>query len=263
MKFAHLLSRVTGTPWLITDDALANITALLEARINGISIGPRGEAESPNTMTAAAGTAVVPLFGMIGKRISQMEADCGGVDIDAMERAFDAANNDAAVERIVLHIHSPGGTVTGVPELAQKIYDRKRKPVMAVSDTLMASAAYYIASAADEIVVTPTANVGSIGVVSMVRESLSDTSADGKTRLRIFRSGTDKAMGAAAPLTEDQAKAIDERVQFLGAMFRTDVTKARPNVKAESMTGLVYFGEDAVTRGLADRVVPNLAEALS
>lgn len=260
MRFAHILARVTGTPWFITPEALENIASLLEARIAGRMLEGNLADNPPGPLPAPQETAIVPIAGLIGKRLSGMEMACGGTDIDGMRAAFDAANLAPNVERIVLHVHSPGGTVTGVPELARHIYDSKAKPVVAVSDTSMGSAAYYLASAADEIVVTPTANVGSIGVVLQVRETLSPTAADGRTRLRVFRSGSDKMPGTDGPLTEAQVAAIQDRIDLLGEMFRGDVRKARPNVLEDSMTGLSWFGEEAVRRGLADRVVADLSE---
>lgn len=261
MKFAHVLSRITGAYWLITQDALENINALIESRMFGVAVEPQ-RTESAAAPSAPSSTAIIPIQGVIGKRLSLMEMMCGGADIGAIEAAFDAANNDPAISRMVLHVDSPGGTVTGVPELAAKMYREKKKPLIAISDTLMASAAYYLASAADEIVVTPTANIGSIGVVAQVRETLNTNSADGRTRLRIFRSGADKMVGADAPLTDEQAAMFQARADELGAMFRADVIKARPNIADDSMTGKVYFGAESVNRHLADRVVRNLAEAI-
>jgi ClpP class serine protease len=263
MRFAHILARVTGTPWFITNDALENIAALLEVRINGRMIDGTTPDAPPPPPAAPKGTALIPVGGLIGKRLSSLEMVCGGVDVDWMRAAFDKANAAADVDRIVLHIHSPGGTVAGVPELARHIYDTKAKPVVAVSDTVMGSAAYYLGSAADEIAVTPTAVVGSIGVVLQVRETLTPTAVDGRTRLRVFRSGNDKMAGTDGPLSEAQAAALQERVDMLGEMFRSDVRKARPTVAADSMTGLSWFGEEAVRRGLADRLVADLSEVLS
>jgi ClpP class serine protease len=260
MRFAHLLSRITGTPWFITQDALETITALIESRINGIApTAPASQQET--TLQAPSAVAMIPIRGIIGKGLDPMEMACGGADIDVIEGAFDKANRDSSVERIVMRINSPGGQVTGVPELAEKIYRTKQKPVIAVSDSLMASAAYYLASAADEIVVTPSAQVGSIGTVLQVREAVTPNSADGRTRLRVFRSGVDKGAGSDGPLTEAQAAHIQAQVDYMGALFRDDVTKARPNISAESMTGFAYFGREAAGRHLADRVVRNLAEA--
>lgn len=261
MKFVHLLSRITGTPWLITEDALDGIALLVESRLAGISM-PAPDDVAPRTAPAATpGTAVIPIHGVIGKRLSPLEMACGGADIDAIEGAFVAANTDPAVERIVLHLDSPGGTVTGVPELAQRIYEEKAKPVEAISDTLIGSAAYWLASAADTITVTPTASVGSIGAVLQIRETIDTRSADGRTRLRIFRSGADKFAGADGPLTPAQESAYQARVEQIGGMFRDHVTRTRPGVSAESMTGSVYLGNEALTRGLVDSVVPSLSTA--
>jgi ClpP class serine protease len=197
---------------------------------------------------------------VIGKRLSAMEMACGGCDVGELATAFAAANADPAVSRIVLHIDSPGGTVTGVPELAAMIYDTKQKPVEAVTDTLIGSAAYWIAAAADSITATPSAQVGSIGAVLQVRETIDPTSADGRTRLRVFRSGEDKFAGADAPLTAAQATAYQGTVDTIGDLFRSSVTEARPRIAGESMTGRVYLGNEAMARGLVDNVVAALPD---
>src|SRR5207302_11309430 len=77
---------------------------------------------------------------------------------------FDAAIADPNVSAVVLDTDCPGGSAAGTPELASKIRAaRGKKPIIAVANALMASAAYWIASAADEIVATPSADVGSVG----------------------------------------------------------------------------------------------------
>lgn len=287
MRFLHLLSRVTGMPWLITEDALANVTALLEARLNDTGDAtlaaaassapprlkperfmgdPQGQEEeeedSPAQKLGRQTDAIIPITGIIGKRVSAIEAMCGVTDVDSLATAFTSANADPAVERIVLHIDSPGGTVTGVPELAALIAGSKSKPVLAVSDTLIGSAAYWLAAAADEIRITPTANVGSIGVVAQVREAIGGSS-DGKTRLRVFRSGAHKMAGLDAPLTPEQAAHIQAGVDDLGAEFRAFVSASRPRVPADAMQGLVYRGAASQRLGLVDSVHPSLAAALS
>lgn len=263
MKFVHLLSRITGSFWLITEDALTNISSLIETRLAGLAVAPgalRAE-DMPCALPPVAGEVVIPICGVIGKRLSPMEMACGGCDIDELDEAFTKANADPMVSRIILHIDSPGGTVTGVPELAAKIYETKMKPVEAVSDTLIGSAAYWLASAADRISVTPTTVVGSIGAVLQVRETLDSKSADGRTRLRVFRSGPDKFAGADAPLSVEQADALQAQVDQLGGMFRAGVLKSRPAVAADSMTGRTYLADEALARRLVDAVVPSLATA--
>lgn len=261
MKFVHLLSRLTGPLWLITEDALANITHLMEMRLEGIALAPANFPAAVASSKLVNGVATIPIHGVIGKRLSPLEMACGGADVDAIDAAFTAANADPSVSKIVLDIDSPGGQVTGVPELARKIYETKAKPVEAVSDTLIGSAAYYLAASADSIRVTPTARVGSIGAALQVREALDTKSADGRSRLRIFRSGEDKLAGADGPLSKAQEAAAQAMVDEVGAMFRDHVRTTRPGIKAESMTGLAFTGRDAHARGLVDHVTESLSAA--
>ena len=86
---------------------------------------------------------------------------------EAFGAAFDRAAADSSIGAIVLNIDSPGGSVYGVEELADKIYKaRGTKPVYAVANSLAASAAYWIGSAASQLYVTPSGEVGSIGVLA-------------------------------------------------------------------------------------------------
>ncbi len=89
-----------------------------------------------------------------------------------------AALADSSVKAIVLDIDSPGGSVFGVRELAQEIFDgRAQKPIVAVANYMAASAAYHLATQADELVVSPSAIVGSIGVFSAHQSSESSLRA--------------------------------------------------------------------------------------
>lgn len=122
--------------------------------------------------SASAGgsvVAVVPVYGVITQR--------GGVDMDTSEPLTSAgwvassvrmAANDPTIGGIVLDVDSPGGSVYGIAELADAIHGaRESKPIAAVSNSLMASAAYYAASQAAEVYAAPGAEVGSIGVYTM------------------------------------------------------------------------------------------------
>jgi ClpP class serine protease len=90
-----------------------------------------------------------------------------GMDAFRASLAQAAANPDVAA--IVLDVNSPGGTYAGTPETANAVRAAAAKPVIAVVDTLCASAAYFIASQAGEVVVTPSGEVGSIGVLAVHR----------------------------------------------------------------------------------------------
>jgi ClpP class serine protease len=93
----------------------------------------------------------------------------GGTSTEAFGRAFDEAMKNPDVGAIVIDCDSPGGSVSGVPELAAKIFKARGqgKRSSRVANSSMNSAAYWICSAADEIIAAPSADVGSIGVFTM------------------------------------------------------------------------------------------------
>lgn len=112
------------------------------------------------------GVAVIPLTGMITPRPSIFSILFGGGGgLEGFRCAFRDAINSSEVKKIVFDIDSPGGLVSLVPETAAEIFAaRGTKPVVACVNTLAASAAYWIAAMADEIVCTPSGMAGSIGV---------------------------------------------------------------------------------------------------
>jgi len=88
-----------------------------------------------------------------------------GTNMTRVGHAIDAALAHNEIDEIILDIDSPGGTVMGTPELFDKVFAANRiKPITAMVNPMAASAAYYVASAAREIYVTKSGEVGSIGV---------------------------------------------------------------------------------------------------
>ncbi len=115
---------------------------------------------------AGNGTAVIPVHGSLLNRYNFASPWATGYN--AIRSMMNAALADPDVTRIVLDVNSPGGQAAGCFELCEDIRAaRAVKPVHAVVDAGAFSAAYAIASAATDITVTPSGEVGSIGVVSM------------------------------------------------------------------------------------------------
>lgn len=113
---------------------------------------------------------VIPVRGIITHRGfgGMMDFFFGGTTVEGMRAAFRQAMGDPAISAVVFDFDSPGGDVVGVPELAAEILAaRGPKPIKAVSTGEMESAAFWIASAADEVIVSPSASAGSIGVWAM------------------------------------------------------------------------------------------------
>ena len=276
MKFAQIYSRLMATPWFVNEPTLHGIARLLESRIN--SPGPHSARRAkpsadceedpaadpiqpPRTPVLAespSAIALIPVFGVLGKHLSDMETMCGGCDMDAIREQFDEAMADPAVQSVVLFFDSPGGMAIGCHELFTHMFETKSKPLYAYADVLCGSAAYYLACAADAIFAAPTARVGSIGSMLILCDQSAKNEMEG-VKFTILKSGEFKGLGdPSQPLSPAGEKALQAMVDQLGGRFRADVSRARPSIAKETMQGLAYLGEEAATLGLVDEVVLDL-----
>lgn len=169
---------------------------------------------------------------------------------------------------IVLRIDSPGGMVSGCMETARTIRamaDTARKTVTVYVDGQATSAAYALACVADNIVLTPTATVGSIGVRSVMLDVTAANEAAG-LRVAMVTSGARKADGDPdVPLTADALAATQEVVDTLASLLFEHVAANRPALTVESVRDLqagLVIGARAVNLGLADKV-GSLSDALA
>jgi signal peptide peptidase SppA len=152
--------------------------------------------------------------------------------------------------------------VAGTPEIAAAVsaLDQK-KPVYAFSSGLMASAAYWIASQARAIYATPSAQVGSIGVVQAVVDRSAAINAAG-IKVEVFSVGKYKAMGApGTPLTDDQRELIQSNLAEIAGEFHAAVLAKGRAITAEAMEGQTFSGRQAQRHNLAG-MVQDRAEAM-
>lgn len=211
--------------------------------------------EAPGTI------GVLNVFGVISQRMNMMEEFSGGTSTEQLVTAFRNLQNDDRVKAIVLNIDSPGGTVPGIQEFAQEIFEsRGVKPVVAQVNSMAASAAYWIASAADEVVVTPSGQVGSIGVYT-IHEDISAFLEQMGVKETIIHSEDSpyKTEGNPyQPLSADALADIQARVNRVSDRFITAVADGRgvsvDTVKEKFGQGRMFDARDAVKRGLADTV---------
>jgi signal peptide peptidase SppA len=173
--------------------------------------------------------------------------------------AFRSALADDTVGTIVLDIDSPGGTVTGVPELAAEILAaRGTKPVIAVANSMAASAAYWIASAADKIVVTPSGDVGSIGVYTTHQDVSAAMEKEG-VKVTYIQAGKYKTDGNPyTPPSEEFLENTQKDVNTFYQMFLNAVAAGR-GISAETVAetfgqGRMVMAQDAVACGMADEI---------
>lgn len=261
MKYQHILQKVYHEPWLITPGAHASIVALIESRI--LNAEPRSEREGTDycgdkveveQMEVRNGIAHIPIGGVIGRKLTGFEKGMGAVDVLDVEREINQAEDDPRVKGIILDFDSPGGMVSGTPELAERIA-QVDKAIFAYTEGMMASAAYWIASACDQIYATRSADIGSIGVYIPWVDSSERYKEAGYT-VKVIKSGKYKGMGyPGTPLTDDQETLLQERVNAIASEFYQQVRNARGEVDDETMQGQTFDGRESAARGLIDGIV--------
>jgi signal peptide peptidase SppA len=183
----------------------------------------------------------------------------GGTSAEGFSRRFSQALNDPTVGAIVIDVDSPGGSVYGVAELAAEIYAaRGSKKIVAVANSLAASAAYWIAAAADELVVTPGGEVGSIGVYTAHEDWSKALELQGIKPSLISAGKFKTEANPYEPLTEEARAAIQTRVNEYYDMFTKAVGKYRgatPSAVREGYgQGRVVGAKEAVDLNMADRI---------
>jgi signal peptide peptidase SppA len=186
------------------------------------SAGPRQSRGAPRT----GAIAVIPVYGTIVQRASQIDICEGGTSTQQISAALRDALADDTVGQILLDIDSPGGSVYGVQELADEMAQSK-KPVIAVSNSLAASAAYWIGCSANEFYVTPGGEVGSIGVW-MAHQDWSKAMEEAGVSTTLISAGEFKVEGNPyQPLGDDAQRFMQSRVDDYYAAFTKGVAKGR------------------------------------
>ena len=205
------------------------------------------------------GVAVLPIFGLLVHREHEAANVSGGgmVSTEGIATAFRAVIADPQVGTIVLDIDSPGGSVFGVEELADVIA-ASEKPVVAVANALAASGAYWIAAQANEVIVTPSGEIGSIGVYAVHEDISKAMEMEGITPT-IISAGRYKVEGnPLAPFTAEARTAIQARVDDYYSAFVRAVARGRGVTPSAARGGFaegrVVGAEEAVALGMADRI---------
>lgn len=291
----HVLQHMMSTRWAITREALERMLAIAERSPDALfGLGARAESDATPDADADAsvrrpprpprwallgapatahpqservgvrdGVAILPITGPLCRYAGFLQEICGLTSYQLAADDLRIALEDPSITAIMLHLDSPGGETNGCAEFATMVHNaRGRKPIVAMVSDGAASAAYWIAAAADEIVVSPSAYVGSIGVYWEVVDDSAREEAMGMRRIRIVSSQSpnkvpdpDDAAGKAVLQRE-----VDEFADaFLSAVARYRGTTADQLIAAGD-GGAIFIGRFAVERGLADRVSTTEAE---
>jgi signal peptide peptidase SppA len=248
-----------GRPWLIQQESLETILQVADRMGDPEAVSMRLGRPLDNTRTVQMrdGVAVIPVTGPVFRYANLFTEVSGATATGVIARDFQAAIENPYVRGIVLEINSPGGEATGINELAEAIYQaRGTKPIVAYVEGAGASAAYWLASAAGEIVMDPTAIVGSIGVVMSYTDTRERDERNGARRLEIVSSQSpNKRSDPATEAGRAQVQSIVDAMAdvFVGAVARNRGVTAE-TVIADFGGGGVLVGASAVAAGMADRL---------
>jgi len=202
------------------------------------------------------GIAVIPVVGPIMQRPDPWAA-FGAVGIGDLRATMQVALAEPSIDGILLVVDSPGGEVAGVADLADELYAaRGRKPMAAVADEGMFSAAYWLGSAVGPITVPRTGAVGSIGALA-VHADMSAALEQMGIRMTVVRSGEKKAQFSPfQPLTAAARADLQAEVDRIAGLFIDAVAQQRGLAAKEirAMEAGTFQGEAAVAAGLADHV---------
>jgi signal peptide peptidase SppA len=202
---------------------------------------------------------VLPLYGLITQKRSAWSEFFGGTSTEQFAAMFRALLADSSVKKIVIEIDSPGGEANGTFELAEEVYKaRKIKPIIASVNSLAASGAYWIASAAHEIRCTPTGYVGSIGVYTMHTNYEKAYEKAGVETTLISAAPYKTEGNPFEPLSEEAKAAVQKEVDHFYQMFLAAIGKHRgcgPLAVADKYgKGRVLNAQDALKAGMIDRI---------
>ena len=271
-----LIAEFLATPWALMPERLNAVAAVLarwsrntpasEDVMQRIAADrsareARRQSNQVNGGGAGNGIAVLPLYGMVTQRGNMVDdvSGPGSVSTQQFAASLRQALTDESVSQILIDIDSPGGSVYGVAELADEIISaRAQKPVIAIANSLAASAAYWIGACASEFYVTPGGEVGSIGVWQ-AHQDYSKAMDEAGVKTTLISAGKFKVEGNPyTPLDEDAQAFMQSRVDDYYAAFTKAVAKGRGVSIAQVRDGMgqgrVLGAEAAIASNMVDGI---------
>ena len=290
MKFSHLVTAFYCEPWHLKPEVHSQWGRLLHEHIKGREItspvfprtrqtygdpnrgcraivGPvdaeSGEALVPQ-MEVCGPVAIIPVQGVLGRKLSMLDLWCGGCDYEHIAAFCDMAMGDDEIKTVIFDFNSPGGSARGVLECAQEITELTAvKRTIAYTADTMASAAYFLASQCSEIHASPTSTVGSIGTILACIDDSRAWEIEGY-KLELFTSSQLKATGMSGkPFTDADRAYLTERMQQADLWIKDAVHRGRPNIPESLDIGQWFYGQYAVALGIVDGIVSCIDDVVS
>ncbi len=280
MQFAHLATRLFNTPIAIHPRKAEIAMSALSERLGITSIvradgrplksgawydddddfGSSRPTQRDAGYDVLNGVAVIPISGTLVHKLGSLRPYSGMTGYDGIRQAWLTAQDDPEVKAIAEIYDSGGGEVAGCADLYEtKMAMRGNKPTWAILSESAYSAAYWLASAADKIVVPRTGGTGSIGIICMHVDMSEALTKAGLKVTFITSAGADRKTDGHAEiaLSPDALSAIQVEIDAMGDIFYDSVARAR-GLTVDAVRGFAagtFMGAAGVTAGLADAVM--------
>lgn len=290
MKNFNLIASILGRPWLIDKTWTEANLPLIQALLTGQQfVSPYANKQAfsdddesgqtaaddqymrPKILEASSGTvrasfyrsfdeapegslALIPVIGPIAKYY-----ECGVPGSADMVSWIAAAEKSPKISGIILKIDSPGGMVDGTATLGDAVKNATKPTTAFIDDGMAASAAYWIASNADEIILSqPTDAVGSIGVYTRIADYTGFFEKHGIKLHEIYApQSTEKNLDYKEALKGKYDLVLDD-LRFLADRFIQVVKDTRGDKLnldfADPFKGKMFYADDAIKAGLADKI---------
>lgn len=263
--------------WAIQPERLLEIQSIYDTHLRGEKIDlPAIEArlgrplasEQQEYRIREGGVAVLSVEGVLAPKANLFMRVCGGASTQLLSKQVESAIADPRVRGLILQVDSGGGSALGVPELSDTIRELSSiKPIVTVTDGVMASGAYWLGSAANAVYGSgTTVQVGSIGVV-MTHDYTPNATGRQTTEIT---AGRYKRMATSAKPLDDEASAyLQQMVDHIYSVF-VDAVAVNRGVSADAVLqhmadGRIFIGQQAVDAGLIDgfATVDQVAERMA
>lgn len=264
--FSNIVTKLNGSAWFITPEALTVMLDILDKRMSGVELSKaeiRARLENLDHDRQfkdgqnVRGIGVLPLYGPIFPKANLMTEMSGATSLEVFRNDFRQMMENPFISTILLDIDSPGGYADMIPETAREIRNaRDQKDIVAVANTSMNSAAYYLGSQANRVYATDSAQVGSVGVISVHTDDTKRQEMEGVKHTYIS-AGRFKAE-LAEPLTDESRNYLQSHVDDLYEDFVNDVAIGRGTdsqyVRDNYGEGRVLLPKDALKVGMIDGI---------
>lgn len=268
------LDFLMSRPWALEQgylDIMAGLSArdidnldlsALKTALSGVADGVTTalEGKTGRSVTQAleirGDVAIIHVNGVISRYASMFEDICGGTSTESLAKNWTIAQERHDVKTIVLNMGTPGGDVAGIHEFAEMVFNaRGNKRVISYVGDTCCSAGYWIASAADEVVIDATARLGSIGTVMNIRRRKVSDDDPVETLEIVSAVSPSKRLD---PFEKEGRDAYQQEIDQLADIFVDRVARnmnvSRQTVLDDFGAGGVFIGESAVKQGMAHRL---------